>query len=108
VMPISTGMDADGTSIAVVAETTVHSALPSSTEVSTELRDSHRALDDDEAISFGTEIGEAQSISEADSSSIVRSGPRKDISQGEPSSDVGLPQMDSTVTRNTGTRRCPA
>jgi hypothetical protein len=33
--------DSDGTFIAVVAEATVHSALPSSTEVNTELRDSH-------------------------------------------------------------------
>jgi hypothetical protein len=97
VMPILTGMDADGTSIAVVAEATVHSALPSSTEVSTELRDSYRALDDDGATSFRTETGEAQSIFVEDSPSIVRSGPWTDIPRGGPSSDVGFPQMDSTV-----------
>jgi hypothetical protein len=80
----------------------VHSALPSSTEVSTELRDSTRAQDDDGALPSGTETGKAQSISGADSSSIVRSGPRTEIPQEEPQSDMRLPQMGSTVTADHG------
>jgi hypothetical protein len=90
-------MDADGTSIAVVAGTTTHSALPSSTGVSTELRDSTRAMDDDGSRSSGTETGEAQSISVEDSSGIVRSGPRADIPHGEPVSDIRLPLLVNTV-----------
>jgi hypothetical protein len=73
------GDGADGTSIAVVAGTTDHSALPSSTGVSTKLRANTRALEDDGARSSVTEIGGAQSISVEDSSDIVRSGPRADL-----------------------------
>ena len=91
VMPIPTGTDADGTSIAVVAGTTDHSALPSSTEVSTEYRASTRVLEDDGARSSGTEIGGARSISVEDSSDIVRSGPRAD-----------LPQLGSTASADSG------
>ena len=75
------GDGADGTSIAVVAGTTDHSALPSSTGVSTKLRANTRALEDDGARSSVTEIGGAQSISVEDSSNIVRSGPRADLPQ---------------------------
>ena len=97
VMPIPTGTDADGMSIAVVAGTTEHSAWPSSTGVSTELRASTRALDDDGARSSRTETGEAQSISVEDSSGIVRSEPRADILHGKTVSDMRLPQLVSTV-----------
>jgi hypothetical protein len=106
--PLLAETGADGTSIAAVAETTVHSALPSSTEVSTELRDSTRALEDDGALSSGTETGAAQSISVKDSSSIVRSRLRTDIPQGEPSSGMGLPQMGSTVAAEHGEQYCPS
>jgi hypothetical protein len=89
--------DGDGRRWDVVAGTTEHSAWPSSTGVSTELRASTRALDDDGVRSSRTETGEAQSISVEDSSGIVRSEPRADIQHGKTVSDMRLPQLVRTV-----------
>lgn len=89
----------DGTN--AFAVTTEQSAWLYSTGVGTDMGISTRAQDYDEETTFGTERDGIWSLSENDSSDIVRSGPRAEEPFGEPASYKMLSRkVDAVATES--------
>jgi len=75
-MPVSTGTDADGNSMAVVSVTGDNSDGPTSTGVGTDGTTSTRAIDSDGGATSEQESSSSRLISVEDSFDIVGGGPR--------------------------------